>query len=354
MTGQKPGGRLSQRLESMTVIHPRLVDVAAQAGVSMRTVSNVVNGFPHVSPQTRERVEKAVAQLGYRPNLTARNLARGRTGLVALVVPRLEMPYFAALAQQVLEVSESEGLYTVIQQTHNSHELELEALEGRFGQRIDGVVLSPTTLDASDVVARKSDIPLVLLGDKDWRTTRAWTVGIDHEAASEAAVAHLLATGHRRIGMVGPGLSVPGHRRWVGYVRAHEKAGVETDPHLIFETAGLSGQDGAIAGERLAAMDDRPDALFCLTDWVALGVIRGLQRAGVSVPDDVAVVGYDDIPYGRAANPTLTTIAPDRREIATISVQSLLDQAAGMTEEPHAFVTGWQLVVRESSGGDAG
>src|SRR5690606_19076569 len=138
------------------------------AGVSMRTVSNVVNGYVHVSERTRERVQKAVEELGYRPNLVARNLARGRTGLVAVSLPQLEMPYFASLTRHLLDAAEQMGLHLVVAQTHQSRELELAAMEGRFEQRIDGVILSPTSLREDDLAARTSTMPLVLLGDRPW------------------------------------------------------------------------------------------------------------------------------------------------------------------------------------------
>lgn len=328
--------------------HPRLVDVAERAGVSMRTVSNVVNDFPYISNQTREKVQAAIAELGYRPNLVARNLAKGRTGLMALVVPRLEMPYFASLAQRMLEVAEKERVFLLIQQTHSSHALELEALEGQFGQRIDGVVLSPTTLSDDHVAARRSTAPLVMLGDREWGGL-VTSVGIDHVSAARAAATHLHDQGRRRVAIVGPYLQERG-KRYQGWEAAHRAGGTGDAADLVVATPGLSGEDGVVAGERIATMTPRPDAVFCVTDWLALGVIRGLQRSGVVVPDDVAVVGYDDIPYGRASNPTLSTVAPDRAEIAVTALRSLVQQAAGEIG-PLAHRAGWSLVVRESSGG---
>ncbi|QNP55778.1 LacI family DNA-binding transcriptional regulator [Tessaracoccus defluvii] len=324
------------------------MDVAKLAGVSMRTVSNVVNDYPHVADATRERVERAISELGYRPNLVARNLASGRTGLVALVVPRLEMPYFASLAQQMLEVAEAEGVVLVVQQTHDSHALELKALEGRFGQPIDGIVLSSTTLTDEDIARRRSRLPLVLLGDRVWPESVS-AVAIDQVEAAKAAVAHLFSLGRRRVAVVGPGVSGGSNARWRGWVQAHEEAGVTVDPALQVESEGISGEHGVAAGVHIATAHPRPDAVFCFTDWLALGVIRGLQRAGLSVPEDVAVVGFDDIPYGRASNPTLTTISPDRGQIAAVALRSVLDQGR-VTTPPARHEASWRLVVRESSG----
>lgn len=314
----------------------------------MRTVSNVVNGYVHVSAGTRERVEQAVAELGYRPNLVARNLARGRTGLVALVVPQLEMPYFASLAQQMLDAAEAMGLHLVVEQTHGSRERELAALEGGFGQRIDGIVLSPTTLDGDDIEARRSTLPLVLLGDRDWPDS-VTSVAIDRLAAARAAVEHLLGTGRRRVAIVGTNLNAS-NARWQSWHDTLTAARCPVSSDLQFETTGISGDDGESAARRIVELQERPDAVFCVTDWIALGLIRGLQRAGLDVPDDIAVVGHDDIPYGRASNPTLTTISPNRAEIATIALQAVSDAQEG----PQRQTVGWSLVVRESSAGHGG
>lgn len=324
--------------------------MAELAGVSMRTVSNVVNDYPHVSAQMRERVERAILELGYRPNIAARNLARGRTGVVALVVPRLEMPYFASLTQQMLEVAETEGVTLVVQQTHDSHALELTALEGKFGQPIDGIILSPTTLSDEDVLIRRSQIPLVLLGDRTWPQT-VHSVAIDQLEASCTAVAHLLELGRRHVAIVGMGFSPPASGRWEGWKLAHQAAGLAVDPALQIETDGVSGKHGVSAGLHLATMRPRPDGVFCVTDWLALGVISGLQRAGLRVPEDVAVVGYDDIPYGRSSHPTLTTISPDRSQIAALALHSVLLQADG-GEAPTAHQADWHLIARESSGAE--
>ena len=330
--------------------HPRLVDVAKRAGVSIRTVSNVVNDFPYISTTTRERVEQAIAELGYRPNLIARNLARGRTGLVALVVPQVAMPYFASLADSMLEATRDEEMVLVISQSRGSHQVELEALEGRFGQRIDGVVLSPTTLTDADIAHRRSTIPLVMLGDRTWGGV-VTSVGIDHVSAATEAVRHLIAQGRRRIAIVGPYLNEEA-KRFRGWAAALREAGIEPDPTWVIGTDGSTGEDGFAAGERLMQMSPRPDAAFFVTDWLALGAVRAFQRGGLTVPDDVAVVGYDDIPYGRASNPTLTTIRPDRAEIAHQAVASLVAQRDG-DSAPVAIQASWSLVVRESSGAPA-
>lgn len=339
-----------------TGARPRLADVAARAGVSEKTVSNVVNDFHQVSERTRSAVLAAIDELGYRPNLTARNLARGRTGTIALVVPRLEMPYFAALAGRVLEAAAARGWFVLIQETGSAAPAELDALEARFPQRIDGILLAAEQLEEAQLRARVDATPLVLLGTGP-QVEGTPRLSLDDEAAATQAVGHLLERGRRRIAMIGAAADDGRHPRLAGYRRALEGADLPVDPALIAPVSGNIGEEGERACEEMLARCAEaaaplPDALFATTDWVALGALRSLRRHGLAVPRDVAVIGFDDIPYARVATPSLSTISPDRAQIAQQAL-SLLEQqmstgsAAGAEPEPVAY----ELIVRESTGG---
>ncbi|QOR70854.1 LacI family DNA-binding transcriptional regulator [Ruania alkalisoli] len=328
---------------------PRLTDVAEIAGVSMKTVSNVINGYVHVTEATRQRVQAAIDEVGYRPNLSARNLARGRAGVIALVVPRLEMPYFASLAGRVIEKAEARGWFVLIHETGGELAAERAALEGHFPQRIDGLIVSAQHLTPDDVRARADGTPLVLLGEQDYRHV-ADHVAIDNVAASRAAVEHLIAQGCRRIAMVGARPEAPDDPRAEGYRQALTAAGLPIDGTLMRPIHGNLGEEGERATQRLLAeIPQPPDGLFAVTDWVALGAIRALQLAGLRVPEDVAVVGFDDIPYARAVTPSLTTIAPDRSAIAELALRMLEAQSASGETVPMDENVPFELVVRESS-----
>ncbi|MBB5833759.1 LacI family DNA-binding transcriptional regulator [Kribbella italica] len=335
---------------------PRLADVAARAGVSMKTVSNVINDFQHVSADTRARVQAAIDEIGYRPNLSARNLALGRAGLIALVVPQLDMPYFAALAGQVLQAAAKRDWVVLIQQTGGDLTVERDALAGRFPQRIDGLILSSTAVGSAELRKRTDRTPLVMLGDRNYQGA-AQHVAIDNVAAAAAAVTHLAELGRRRIAMIGSSPGDRRHPRLVGYRLAMKAAGLPIDDRLIKPVRNNLGEEGEQQMTALLAehAQDPPDAVFCVTDWVALGVVRALRTRGFRVPEDVAVVGFDDIPYGRAATPTLSTISPDRSAIARLAVDSLQAQfeaaAAGTAYEVGEQQAAFRLVVRESSGG---
>jgi DNA-binding LacI/PurR family transcriptional regulator len=332
---------------------PRLQDVADRAGVSMKTVSNVINGYVHVSEAMRTKVLAAIDEVGYRPNLSARNLARGRAGMIALVVPQLDMPYFASLAMHVLDAAEEQGWVVLIQQTRGDVEQERSVLAGRFAQRVDGLVFSPMRVTAEEVERRNDRTPLVLLGEQAVRGVADHIV-VDNVAAARLAVAHLLDLGRQRVAMIGASGAATDSQRFQGYVSALAGRGLEVDPGLVEPVTSNRGEAGEAAMNAILSRTGQPpDAVFCITDWVALGAIRSLHLHGLRVPEDVAVVGFDDIPYGRASTPTLTSISPDRAAVARAAVASLSAQQ-GADHEPREIAVGFELVVRESTAGMAG
>ncbi|MFC7465709.1 LacI family DNA-binding transcriptional regulator [Brachybacterium sp. GCM10030252] len=328
---------------------PRLVDVAELAGVSMKTVSNVINGYAYVSEDTRDRVLTAIERTGYRPNLSARSLARGRSGFIALVVPRLDMPYFAVLAARVISAAEALGWFVLIHQTDGDSRAERDALEGQFPQRVDGLIVSLHSLGAEDVARRRSSIPLVALGDRGLGPDVPH-VGIDNIGAGKLAVRHLVESGCRRIAMIGSGMT---HRnlRAQGFFEGLLDAELALLPELMRPIAGNSGEEGERATtELLAEIDEPPDGIFAVTDWVAFGAMRALDHHGLRVPDDVCVIGFDDIPYSPSFNPSLTTIAPDREAIASRAVDLLADQIdGGSRSKAIREQAEFRLVVREST-----
>lgn len=342
-------------MEQIRSGRPRLEDVAQRAGVSQKTVSNVVNDFPHVTPQTRERVLAAIAELGYRPNLSARNLAKGRSGVVALAVPELDMPYFAELSRLVLEAAESHGWVVLIEQTKGRREHEERVLDGGFAQRIDGLIFTPVATRAADLRQRRSDLPLVLLGEHIVKPP-ADHISIDNVAAARAATEHLLDLGRRRIAVIGARSGQgAAQRRLQGYRDALSAADLPFDPRLVAPVRNNRGEVGADAMARLLELSEPPDAVFCFTDWLALGALRTLHERGVRVPEDMAVIGFDDIPYGRIATPSLTTIAPDKRQIAESAVDMLATQVSSRVAlSPRAVQAGFSLHARESTVGTAG
>jgi DNA-binding LacI/PurR family transcriptional regulator len=331
----------------------RLKDVAARAGVSVKTVSNVVNGYQHVTAGTRARVEAALADLGYVPNLAARGLRNGRSGVIALALPELHAPYFAEIAHHVVRAAAERGWTVLVDETDGRLDRERQVAAGIRAHLIDGLILSPLALTAADLDGRADGVPLVLLGERV-RHDVADRVAVDNVRAARDATAHLLELGRRRIAAIGLQRSAPGvsaRLRLQGYRRALRAYGVAVDPALEVPAAAWHRVDGAAAVRTLLGRGARPDALFCFNDLLALGALRALHEAGLRVPNDVAVVGFDDIEDARFSTPTLTTVSPAKDRIAATAVDLLVARlTATGPVPPRRVVAPHELAVRESSG----
>jgi len=330
-----------------------LRDVAVRAGVSVRTVSNVANGFAHVAPSTRARVQTAIDELGYRPNVTARQLRRGRTETVSLVVPEIGSPYFSELASLTVRIAEERGWTVHIDQTDGDAERERQMISGPVGQSVDGVICSPWAVSPEEL-ARLGARPLVLLGERGAGGSLDH-VAIDNVAASTAATAHLVATGRQRIAAIGvqPHLRNDTARlRLEGYRAALVASGLTVREALQVPVRTLHRPDGAAAMARLLDAEDPRaplDGVFCFTDELALGAMRTLAERGRRVPEDVAVVGFDDIEDGRWSVPSLTTIAPDKEQVARLALDCLAERITDPGAEGRDLVAGHSLQLREST-----
>ncbi|GGJ68360.1 LacI family DNA-binding transcriptional regulator [Streptomyces brasiliensis] len=334
----------------------RLKDVAERAGVSIKTVSNVVRGEGRVAEQTRRRVLHAIAELDYQPNASARHLRTGRSGIIALAVPELVAPYFAELAAEVIAAAKTRGCTVLIEDTGGDPAEELRIACGLSDPLIDGVLLSPLGLDETMLANRGRRVPLVLLGEQSYEIP-ADHVLIDNSAAAREATEHLLRIGRRRIAVIGQ----PPERahattvqRMHGFLTALHAAGVPHDPRLVPHTREFTRADGAAAMRVLLALEDPPDAVFCFSDLLASGAMRAAHEHGLRVPEDLAVVGFDDIQESRYSVPSLTTVSPDKQEIAELAVDAVLHRITNDAEAPHRRLTaGHDLLVRESTGTEA-
>jgi len=334
-------------------VPPGLKDVAARAGVSIKTVSNVVNGYVHVAPATRARVQAAIDALGYVPNVAARQLRSGRSGVIALAVPELRSPYFAEIAGLIVQAAERRSWTVLIDQTEGRAERERDLVEGLRQHAVDGLILSPLALAGEELAARDGT-PTVLLGERVWNGP-ADHVAIDNTAAAADATRHLTALGRRRIaaiGVQGRPSAVTAHQRLAGYRTALAEAGLPPAPALEMPVEGFRRADGAAAMARLLAVAGPPDAVFCFNDLLALGALRTLLSRGVSVPGDVAVIGFDDVEDGRFSTPTLSTVAPDAPRIAQLAVDLLAERLGdrpAASAPPRELRVDHRLVAREST-----
>jgi DNA-binding LacI/PurR family transcriptional regulator len=330
-----------------------LRDVAERAQVSVRTVSNVVSGYAHVSDRMRERVRAAIEELKYRPNPVARTLRTGRTGMLALVVPEIDVPYFSELARDVISAAAECGYRVMIDQTGHDHERERELLVGDERSLLfDGILFSPLVTQAELLdMHEPTRIPLVLLGEHEF-DGRYDHVSIDNVQAARDAVSHLVAGGRTRIAAIGAQpleeYSTP-MQRTAGYASALSDAGLPLIAEYATAAANYSRADGYAAARRLLAASPRPDAIFCYSDLLAIGAMRAVFDAGLSVPDDVAIIGIDDIEEGRFARPSLSTVSLDTPFIAREAVERLAARIDDPETPARQIVAPHRLLSREST-----
>jgi DNA-binding LacI/PurR family transcriptional regulator len=329
-------------------------DVAARAGVSIKTVSNVINGYPYIRPETRTRVEQAIDDLGYQLNLTARNLRQGRTGMIGLAVPELSLPYFAELADSVIRAADAAGLTVLIEQTNADRDRELEVLRGQRRHLTDGLIFSPLALGQQDLDLLQVGYPMVLLGERIFGGPADHVTMANVEAA-RTATEHLIGMGRRRIALVGAhaGETVGSAAlRERGYREALDAAGIPFDPALVGEAGFWHRSTGADAMRALLDSGVEVDAVFAMNDAMALGVLHVLHDRRVRVPGEVAVIGFDDIDDGAYSAPTLSTISPGREQIARTAVDLLRRRIADSSARPYEqVVADYAVVVRESTSG---
>jgi LacI family transcriptional regulator len=291
-------------------------DVAAAAGVSLGTVSNVLNRPDRVSAATRQRVEDAMRRLGYVRNESARQLRAGRSNTVAYVMLDATNPFFTDVAQGIEDTAEEADLSLFSCNSDNRAERELAYLSRLEQQRVQGILITPVDPDApvlAEMVQRGTPIVIV---DRTRQDEVHCSVAVDDVLGGELAANHLLDLGHERIAFVGGPSSIGQVRdRHEGARRALEHAGLAADRLVHVGTEAMTVAEGRAAGERIAGMRaaSRPTAAVCANDLLALGLLQQCVALGLRVPDDLAIVGYDDIDFAAAAAVPLTSVRQPRR-----------------------------------------
>lgn len=332
------------------MLRPTIEDVARIAQVSIATVSRCLHRPEMVSPDTRDRVMAAVAQTGYTLNTAAQGLRQRRSNTVLVVVPDIGNTFFSEVLSGIEAVARAAGLTMLIGDTGFDRDREAALVRYLVNGRADGALLLVAPLD--DWFLRAANArgvaPVVMISEPGPQPG-AVSVSIDNEAAAEAAVRHLIAAGHRRIAhLAGPGNTGLTRLRHAGYARALAEAGLPVE-HALVLPGDFTLASGRAAFARFAALDPRPTAIFCANDETAMGFVAAAHRTGVRVPDDVSVVGFDDIHFAKAFLPALTTIRQPRAEMGAAAMRLLLDILAG--EAPAPVRLPWEMVVRESTCG---
>ena len=326
-----------------------IADVAELAGVSKTTVSHVISGNRPVSTETRTRVEGAISELGYRPDGIARSLRTRRTHVVALIIPDITNPFYPVLSRGLEQALASSGYRTFICSSDGDTERELDFLTEVCDRRVDGIVLDSFHLSADDVLAiTKGNVPVVWIGGSPRAHPGVDCVRSDDEHGAFEATMHLIDRGHRAIAMV-DGPEGSGTARRGGYLRALTAAGIEPlAEHQVRSDWTRAG--GAAALGRLWSTDHRPTAVFCSNDRSAIGVIDAAHDRGLRLPDELAVVGFDDIEEAAMTTPPLTTVRNPAFETGETAGRLLGERISGAYREAARDVRlPASLVVRASS-----
>ncbi len=329
-----------------------IADVARAANVSLMTVSRVMNNKPGVSEELRQRILALAEEMDYRPSQIARGLATRQTSTVGLLVPDITNPFFAQIVRGVEDVAFERGYTIFLINFGESYERELAAFDSLWQKEIDGVIVCSSRLPIAELEEAIQRFPAVVLFNRELVTPmeHVTMININDQLGAELAVEHLVALGRRRIGLVaGPAISISAQRRLDGYRAALNAAKIVFDPAMI-EYCPPFTDDGRAATHTLLARRPRTDAILAFNDLVAVGVMQACQEAGRRVPDDIAVIGCDDIPLATIIRPRLTTVHVDLNAIGRMLMESLLALIEGDgDDQPRAQRIDPILVVRESA-----
>jgi LacI family transcriptional regulator len=330
-------------------------DVAKRAGVSIGTVSNVVNRPHVVSASTRNRVQSVIQELGYVRDESARQLRAGRSRMLALLVLDLGNPFFVDMARGAEQAAYDEGLNVITCNSGQQVDRELSYLSMLAEQRVRGVLLSPVDTSGESLANfRRSGIPYVFV-DRSVPSEEACSVSVDDVAGGKLAARHLVESGHDRIAFVnGPTLLAQCRDREQGVREALAEAPAPERSLSVLEVAELDVASGRDAGARILGISPRPSAVFCANDLLALGVLQAMVSSGVRVPDEMAIVGYDDIEFAAAAAVPLTSVRQPATRLGRTAAEMLIAETAEPGDEPHlhrTVVFTPELVVRDSTRG---
>jgi LacI family repressor for deo operon, udp, cdd, tsx, nupC, and nupG len=321
--------------------------VAKQAGVSIATVSRVLNGTKAVSSTTRERVEAAVAKLGYRVNALARSLGRGESKLLLVLVPDFANPFYSEIVKGVESVTRPNGYGIILAGGPDALSRDSKALDSLYNRLTDGMISLAHFQDLEPLLEEIPDLAWVACSEFV-PESEVPHVSIDHQQGAVDAVQYLINRGHRRIALLSADENyLWARQRHAGYEMALRRAGIPLDPQLVRIARGTDYSFGMEAAGAMMALEVVPTAVFAVSDTLAIGAIKAFRRVGRRVPEDIAVVGFDNVPLSQVFEPALTTISQPMAELGAAAAELLLERLAG--GKPQSRTLQHSLVVRESA-----
>lgn len=329
-------------------------DVAKLAGVSQPTVSRVLNPnefTAQISDETSQRVLEAVKQLGYRPNVVARSLRTQRTQMIALLIADLANAFYHHMARAVQDIARQYDYEVLISNSDHIYENEKHFCEIVLGRAVDGVIMVPIHLTTADLAhyVSQTHIPFVVLAEFIQHPNIDVVYLNDEQATYEATCWLSSECGYTSIGFIGvPDFLPPGPRRLRGFTRAMNECGLQIDPRFMIQ-GDFTMEGGKKIARMLTEIGEMPSALIVANDLMAIGMILALQEAGYSIPDDVAIVGFDDIPEATIVRPTLSTIAQNPHDIGQKLARALFDRIENPEMERRVFESAYKFIPRQST-----
>lgn len=322
-------------------------EVARMAGVSTSTVSRTLSGKVPVDAETRGRVLDAVERLGYRPNRLAKSLKEGRSETLALLVPDIANPFFPRLVKCVEQYAQDNGFSLILCDSGGDEEQELRHIESMKSHYVDGVLFIGVNSGEHAAVLREQGMPVVVVNRESAQPAAIPSVTNDNRNGAFEMISHLVAKGHRRIGCLAAPLSAQHYRqRFDGCVDAFRAHGIGDFANWLVRDV-ISVEDAHARTKALLTRPDRPTAIFAFTDYLAIGAYSGVNDSGLTIPDDVSVVGFDDILFSRHLIPPLTTYRHPVEEIAEKAVETLLAEIGGAAVAGRVEIGG-RLIERAS------
>lgn len=323
-------------------------DIARSAGVSHSTVSRALAGSPLVKEETKQRIVRIAGEMGYTPHALARSLVTRRTQTIGVVVTTIADPFVSEVVRGIEETGQSFGYNVILCNSNAEPKRELAAVKALREKRVDGIIVTASRVGELYLPRLQDfDVPIVLVNSQQ-TGPYVHSIATDDEFGGQMATEHLIGLGHRRIGYIAsPNNTSSSQARMTGYAKALADHGIARDPALYAEGDGRPAA-GRKAMAQLLALPSPPSAVFCYNDMTAIGALRAIKEAALSIPADISVIGYDDIPIVEYLDPPLTTIAQRKYDMGCWAMQMLLDLLAGSSEVENVTVEP-TLVVRDST-----
>jgi LacI family transcriptional regulator len=325
-----------------------LDDIGELAGVSRATVSRVINNYPHIKPEVRERVQRVITETGYKPNRIAQSLASNRSGIIGLVIPNtargiMSDPYFLHLISGITQKTNRHALTLSLFLFHSMDD-EVQTAHLLFNNNlVDGLIITADRKEnpfAQQVIHH--DIPFVVIGRSELRTQIA-CVNVANELGAYLATEHLVNLNRRRLAVIKCEHNTAGDDRYTGYRKALDDYAIEFDPQRV-ACGDFSQESGYTAMQQL--LPTRPDAVFVSSDMMAIGAQQAIQQAGLRIPDDIAIVGFDNLPQAALADPPLTTVQQPIEELGIVAVELLHELLNDPTKSPRQIILPVELIRR--------